>query len=79
MYSVVVAGSLPANSFTEFNHHKLNLKFFKSMGDVSPDGTYHIKSRIGDQFILGYYDKDKHFNINRVINVTIKNQVFTID
>jgi hypothetical protein len=49
------------------------------MGDVSPDDIYHIKSRIGDQFILGYYDKDKHFNINRVINVTIKNQVFTID
>jgi len=55
------------------------IKFFKSMGDVSPDDIYHIKSRIGDQFILGYYDKDKHFNINRVINVTIKNQVFTID
>ena len=54
------------------------IKFFKSMGDVSPDNTHHIKSRIGDQFIIGYYDNDKHFNINRVINVTIRNQIFII-
>jgi hypothetical protein len=54
-------------------------KCCKIMGDVYPGDTFSIHSRICDQFIIGYYDNDKHFNIYNIIGVNKMSQVFTID
>jgi hypothetical protein len=67
------------NKYTNQKLTNIDINMCKSMGDVSSNDLYHIKSRIGDQFIIGYYDKDKRFNIYRIINVKKMKEVFTID
>jgi hypothetical protein len=57
----------------------INISQCKTMGDLSPEMTRPIASCIGDQFIVGYYDKDKYFNIYRIINVNKFKEKFIID
>ena len=67
------------NKYMHLNFTQINISTCVSMGDISPNSLNNIKTHIGDQFIIGYYDKDKHFNICRVINVKAVREVFTID
>ena len=58
----------------------LNLRKCKKMKlSCLQGGEYSISSWIGDSFIAGYYDKDKHFNIIKIITVSKDRETFIIN
>ena len=71
---------LPKN----INIYNIDINNCKLMGQIVPTprpGFYYyssIKTILGEKYIVGYYDKEKHLNIVQIINVNKNTEEFII-